>query len=477
MSDFKVSTAPTCSVIVLNYYGEKVIGATLDSLLKLNYPKTKYEIVIVDNNSKDNSKEILIEYSKKYPNIRVFFQNKNLGFSKGNNIGIKRAKGEFVALLNNDCIVERNWLKELVKTAKKAGDIFAVNSKILLYPRFINIKFNINSKLMPVYAWLSKSNLYNKLESKLYYLSLRRKAGYFEIEMPYEPYEDSVVEFTILVNSRGFGYNDILDFKNAITFEIQSIVVANIKVDGDNIEYQISLNLSERSARKQALDKIQNAGIMVFQDGYGRDIGAIVSGHKQYHEYDSRQYNKEKEVYAACGAAVLYNKKVLKEIGYLDEFFFMYYEDVEISERARFAGYKIVYNPKAVVRHHHALFSKEWSPFFIYHVEKGRLLHIFYNFPFRVFLISYYRLVVDSILTLLLISFRVQSVIDKIKSKKHESGEPVFIRRIQMIRALSFFVVYFSLLLIRKLKYSHKRNKEAITQNYLKLLRGEWYFS
>ena len=164
MSNLKINTTPFCSVIVLNYFGEKVINQVLTSLLKLDYPKKKYEIIVVDNNSKDNSREILIRYSKDYSNIKLVFLNTNLGFSKGNNIGIRKAKGEFVALLNNDCVVEENWLREMVKTATKGKEIFAVNSKILLYPKFINIKFNIGPKLVPVYAWLSKSSLYGSLD-------------------------------------------------------------------------------------------------------------------------------------------------------------------------------------------------------------------------------------------------------------------------------------------------------------------------
>lgn len=473
----KNTNSPFCSIIVLNYFGEKVIETTLDSLLNMSYPKNRYEIIVVDNNSQDNSKEILHKYAKDYPNIRLFFLEKNLGFSKGNNVGIKKSKGEFVALLNNDCVVEKNWLKELINSATKDKKIFAVNSKILLYPKFITIKFNINPKLIPVYAWLSKSNLYDNTDTKLYYPPLWRKSNYFQIEVPCEPYKDTVVKFILLFNSRGFKFEDVSDLKNAITFENKSLNVENIKIDGDDIEYLITFNLSEQNILKDSLDKIQNAGILVFQDGYGRDIGAIVSGHKQYHEYDLKQYNKGKEVYAACGAAVLYNKKILNKIGYLDESFFMYYEDVEISERARFAGFKTVYTPRAVVRHHHALFSKEWSPFFIYHVEKGRLLHLYYNFPLRVFLLAYYALVVDSVFTLFLILFKLKTFIYMIKSKKKESGEPNFIRRIQMIRALVFFIIYFPFLFIRKFKYSQARKKWAVDQNYLKILKGDWYFS
>lgn len=472
-----VNKFPLCSIIVLNYFGERVIENTLNSLLMINYPKDRYEIIVVDNNSQDQSKEILTRYSKEYPNIKLFFLNKNMGFAKGNNIGMKKAKGEFVALLNNDCVVERGWLKELVKAANKDTDIFAVNSKILLYPKFINIKFCINPKLVPVYAWLSKSNLYDRSEARLFYLSIRKVSNYYQVEVSYEPYSDSVVKFTILSNSRGLKFGDLSEIKDYIKFEEKFLNVSDIRINGDDVEFDISFNLLRQDVQKESINKIQNAGIMVFQDGYGRDIGAVVSGNKQYYEYDIGQYNKEKEVYAACGAAVLYRKKYLERIGYLNEFFFMYYEDVEVCERARFAGFKTIYCPKAIVRHHHALFSKEWSPFFIYHVEKGRLLHLFYNFPFKVFLFAYYAFVVDSIFTLLLILIQFNFFIYRLKSKRNERGEPHFVRRIQVIKALSFFIVYAPILLIEKFKYNKKRTKKAVTQNYLRLLKGEWYFT
>lgn len=468
---------PFCSVVILNYFGEKVIEDTINSLLMLNYPKDKYEIIVVDNNSQDQSREILTKYAKEYPNIRLFFLNKNLGFSKGNNIGIKKAKGEFVALLNNDCVVESGWLRELVKTASKDDNIFAVNSKILLYPKIINIKLYINPKLVPVFAWLSKSTLYDKSESRLFYLPMHKIADYYQIEIPYEPFGDNVIKFTVLSNSRGLKFVNIADIRDFITFEKKYPNIADIRINGDEIEYDISINLLRYDAQKDSIDKVQNAGIMVFQDGYGRDIGAVVSAHKQYHEYDIKQYNKEKEVYAACGAAVLYRKKYLEKIGYLDELFFMYYEDVDVCERARFAGFKTMYSPKAVVRHHHALFSKEWSPFFIYHVEKGRLLHAFYNFPLRVFLSAYYALVIDSIFTLMLILIQFNFFLYKLKTKKNEKKEPYFIKRIQVIKALSFFISHAPILIINRIRKDQKRDQGAVNQNYLRLLRGEWYFS
>ena len=106
-------------------------------------------------------------------------------------------------------------------------------------------------------------------------------------------------------------------------------------------------------------NKIQNAGIRIFANGYAQDIGAIPNNKIQDYEEDRGQYDKEREVDAACGAAVLYRKSILDKIGLLDGSFFLYYEDVEISERAKKQGYKIIYTPKATVHHLHAASSNE----------------------------------------------------------------------------------------------------------------------
>lgn len=480
----KKNINPFCSLIVLNYNGEKVIKDTLNSLLTQSYPKNKYEIIVVDNNSQDNSREILTKYSQDYKNIKAFFLENNLGFSKGNNFGIKKSKGEYVALINNDCILEKDWLKEVTVPVLKDKKVFAVNSKILLYPKFINIKFSVNPKLVPVYTWLLKSHLYSNLDSELSYLPLWRKSSGvssfyddFTIELPYEPYKDRIVEFTILFNSRGLKFNKEDNLHDLITFNNKSLSISKITVNGDDIEYQVMLRVTNLEVINNSLNKIQNAGIVVFQDGYGRDIGAVVRSGQQFHEYDLKQYNKEKEVYAACAAAVLYRKGILSKIGLLDESFFMYYEDVEICERARFAGYKVIYNPKAVVRHYHALTSKEWSPLFIFHVEKGRLLHIFYNFPFRVFLREYFSLVFKSFISLFSIFFRLSTFFYNVRNKKIEGEEPKFLRRIQIMKALIYFIIYLPVLTLKRFKYSHKRKKTAIKENYARILKGEWYFS
>jgi GT2 family glycosyltransferase len=118
---------------------------------------------------------------------------------------------------------------------------------------------------------------------------------------------------------------------------------------------------------------IQNAGVLMLDDGSGGDRG--------FREPDTGQYDRREEVFGACGASVLYRREMLREIGEFDETFFMYYEDTDLSWRMRLAGWKVVYEPAAVVDHVHAGSTGEWSPFFTFHVDRNRLFMILKNAP------------------------------------------------------------------------------------------------
>lgn len=118
---------------------------------------------------------------------------------------------------------------------------------------------------------------------------------------------------------------------------------------------------------------IQNAGTLMLDDGSGGDRG--------FREVDTGQYEQREEVFGACGASALYRRETLRDVGELDETFFMYYEDTDLSWRMRLAGWKILYEPAAVVDHVHAGSSGEWSPFFTFHVDRNRLFMILKNAP------------------------------------------------------------------------------------------------
>lgn len=96
--------------IVIPTWNEK--GFALDCLRYVYSQSYKdFEVIMVDNGSTDNTPK---EVKKRFPEVNVIQKKKNYGFAEGNNIGVRKAKGEYVVLLNNDTIVEKDWLKELV---------------------------------------------------------------------------------------------------------------------------------------------------------------------------------------------------------------------------------------------------------------------------------------------------------------------------------------------------------------------------
>src|SRR4051794_31910784 len=120
--------------------------------------------------------------------------------------------------------------------------------------------------------------------------------------------------------------------------------------------------------------KIQDAGGLVLANGAGRNRGTYVRDAQVWHEDDDGQYDRQEEVFYFCGAAALLRNRALAGAGLLDERFFMYYEDLDLSWRLRLRGWKIVYVPEAVVEHEHAASSGEWSPLFTYNVDRNRPL-------------------------------------------------------------------------------------------------------
>jgi len=108
---------PLVSIIILNYnFGDLLLNC-MESIQKSNYKN--YEIILVDNASKDNSHK---KCAEKFPEIKLIENKENLGYSGGNNVGIKEAKGEFLVILNPDTIVKQNWLEELLNAYNTTGE-------------------------------------------------------------------------------------------------------------------------------------------------------------------------------------------------------------------------------------------------------------------------------------------------------------------------------------------------------------------
>jgi len=102
---------PTFSITVPVKNEEKVIGRLLDSLLRLDYPPKKREIIIVEDGSTDKTKEICMEYTRRYPNdIKFFHRSTSNGKPSALNHALKHSKGEIVAVFDADTVIERDVL-------------------------------------------------------------------------------------------------------------------------------------------------------------------------------------------------------------------------------------------------------------------------------------------------------------------------------------------------------------------------------
>lgn len=97
------------SVVVCTYNGAEKIEKCLASLLNQNYPKDKYEIIVIDDGSTDQTYQIV----KLYP-VKIIKHKKNRGLASARNTGLKYAKGYIYACFDDDCIANKNWLKNLV---------------------------------------------------------------------------------------------------------------------------------------------------------------------------------------------------------------------------------------------------------------------------------------------------------------------------------------------------------------------------
>ncbi|HAU5239207.1 TPA: glycosyltransferase family 2 protein [Clostridioides difficile] len=148
----EIDEYPMVSILVPAHNEAKVIGRTVESLLLLNYPKSKMELIVINDNSSDNSKEILEDIKNKYNNYNFTIINTDSltggkGKSNALNIGYTISKGDFIAVYDADNTPDRNALRYLVQTIVMNDELGAVIGKFRtrnknknLLTKFINIE-------------------------------------------------------------------------------------------------------------------------------------------------------------------------------------------------------------------------------------------------------------------------------------------------------------------------------------------------
>ncbi|PJE68909.1 glycosyltransferase family 2 protein [Candidatus Shapirobacteria bacterium CG10_big_fil_rev_8_21_14_0_10_38_14] len=249
-------------VIILHFKGKEFTRQCLLSLRQLKTPELATKFVVVDN----HSPEPIDDFKQDFPGV-VFLKNKkNLGFAEGNNVGIKYALkqgADYVLILNNDTIVDKDLLVQLIVAAGKDGKVGIVAPKIYFAP------------------------------------------GYEYHQAKYKPSERGKV----------FWY-------------------AGGKIDWQN----------------------------------------VLCSHRGVDEVDKGQYDKQIATDFASGCAMLIKREVLEKIGFLDKRYFLYLEDVEFCQRAKRAGFKVIYHPKAKLWHFNASSSEVGGELHDYFITRNRLL-------------------------------------------------------------------------------------------------------
>ena len=122
----KNTNLPSVSVIVPVFNAEHTITECINSILSLNYPREKLELIFVDNSSTDNSRTLLEEYDGQ---INILHERKR-GPAAARNRGILQSSGEIIAFTDSDCKVDKDWLGELLETLQDET-IGIVGGKIL----------------------------------------------------------------------------------------------------------------------------------------------------------------------------------------------------------------------------------------------------------------------------------------------------------------------------------------------------------
>jgi len=367
---------PVVTVVVLNWNGAHLLGDCLRALAAQDVPEGRMQTWVVDNASSDGSLQLLAD---EFPWVRVIANDRNDGFAGGNNLALREVATPFVALVNNDARPAPDWLRRLLEPFAEPGAerLGAVSAKIVFLPRFLAVELatpgfvpgTLDTRELGVRIYRVEVDGTDVTERVLWdrvaygpegegpgRFRWTRPAGMLLIPVDRDPEDDGPLRLRLRVAA---------ETTKAVELTWPGGSGAG-KAEPEPVELEV-----EVPAGVPLVDVLNNAGSMVFRDGYGAD--------RAYQELDRGQYQTPEEVFAFCGGAVCFRTEALRQAGVFDDDFFLYYEDTDLSWRLRSLGWRIRYQPAAVARHIHSASSVEWSPLFVFHTDRNRLLMLTKN--------------------------------------------------------------------------------------------------
>jgi GT2 family glycosyltransferase len=365
---------PFIRVVVINFDGGDITLRCLDALRATHYPSDRLQIVVVDNASVDGLNWVLKE---RYPDVVLIESDVNEGFARGCNIGLRDLDGiDFVALINNDAIVDPDWLEPLLAgfTGPKVG---AVVPKLLL---------NVTAHtvvLQPTRLDTSPSGntVGVRIDEVVVDGVVRTADVRFDERHWTDPESLAADRAGVWSKGRSSVWWPIEPGapEEGVTLRLSTVAPQPVDVSAPAPVLTAELDAEPRDVQLRT-----NGEVRIVNSAGGALYAGWSGGDRGFLEPDLGQYDDACEVFAWCGGAVLLRVDYLREVGVFDPSYFLYYEDFDLSWRGRSAGWTYRYEPTSRVFHEHAYSSKAGSAFFAFWVDRNRRLTLVKNAPARV---------------------------------------------------------------------------------------------
>ena len=352
-----LSGRPLVSIIIANMNGDRFLDRLFESLSRQTYEN--FEIIMVDDGSTDSSLQIAAK-----ANVAVLQSEERLGFASANNLGLSRAKGELICLLNNDTRVADEWLENLVTTMSQNSAIGAVTSKIRFMERFVNLRILASAPFE-----IALHDVLPDLGYEKFFVRWGVNAKNLIVASDAFGHEQHCVEIDLTFNFRGYKIPMAGDDIDETTLKVfingtQTPTVTEKKSS------DVLLVYVDRHAPALTICRpffiINNAGSITDRSGKPVDRG--------FGEVERNQFNIQADVDFICGCSALVRREALRGMTLFIDEFFAYFEDSELSHRIRKNGYRIVYEPTSIVYHHHSATTVEKSPFWWRQTARNEIL-------------------------------------------------------------------------------------------------------
>jgi len=392
---------PLVTVVVLNYLHGKLrlLPYLRHVLAQQGLPSGAMEVWVVHNppdqpgRDGDDWAEVREELAKdEFRRVRVIENQANEGFAGGHNVAFREVQTPFVAILNDDARPGPTWLSELLAAfdGDEDGRLGAAASKLVFLPRFLPVKLSTPG-FVPAKRDPAESDT-RELGVRVHEVRIDGRDVFDSVFWGQRCYDEEQAgperfrwtrpadTMLVPVDPEGSGSGPAGPLRLTLRIAAKSIEPvelswpggsASVKTDDQPPNVQPAEVDVEIPAGTELVDQLNNAGSLVYADGYGADRG--------YQEIDRGQYERAEEVLAFCGAAVCFRTEALRKVGDFDEDFFVYYEDTDLAWRLWARGWRVRYVPTSVVRHEHSATLGEGNPRRQFYVDRNRLLMLTKN--------------------------------------------------------------------------------------------------